>query len=79
MKANEPDGAECWHITEAVTCSRRRRCCMRHFPKEDGMGEGVANVLKAIVKGKVGKKAVGDGECFIFADKALRQWTKRGQ
>lgn len=43
------------------------------------MGEGVANVLKAIVKGKVGKKAVGDGECFIFADKALRQWTKRGQ
>ena len=36
------------------------------------MGEGVANVLKAIVEGKVGKKAVGDGECFALVDMALK-------
>ena len=36
------------------------------------MGEGVANVLKAIVQEKVGKKAVGDGECFALVDMALK-------
>jgi hypothetical protein len=36
------------------------------------MGEGVANVLKAIVEEKVGKKAIGDGECFALVDMALK-------
>ena len=36
------------------------------------MGEGVADVLKAIVEAKVGKKAVGDGECFALVDMALK-------
>ena len=36
------------------------------------MGEGVADVLKAIVEDKVGKQAVGDGECFALVDMALK-------
>jgi hypothetical protein len=36
------------------------------------MGEGIANVLKTIVEDKVGKKAVGDGECFALVDMALK-------
>ena len=36
------------------------------------MGDNVASRLKDNLLMKVGKKAVGDGECFALVDEALK-------